>query len=269
MDFASLAEQAEALEAGAVSARELVDAALARADASAGLGIFVSRRDDAARAEAEAADARRRGGDARSPLDGVPVAIKDNLIHRGEPCECASQILEGFVAPYQGTAVARLCDAGAVVIGRTNMDEFAMGSSTEHSAHGPPDRGDRVDAEPALEGSTADTVRSKDCRCSHLVLSVVVLAGLEDDVRVTLDLEPEPDPRILPGRVEDGFAGIAPDRVEAGNLQPSAESLVEAVQIDPDLRVLLREVADLTRQDEESVVIGLRFGRQDAAREYP
>ncbi len=137
MDFASLAEQAEALAAGAVSARELVDAALARADATEHLGIFVSRRDAAARTEADAADARRRGGVPRSALDGVPVAVKDNLIQLGEPCGCASRILEGFVAPYQGTAVAKLCDAGAVVIGRTNMDEFAMGSSTEHSALGP------------------------------------------------------------------------------------------------------------------------------------
>ncbi len=137
MDFATLREQCDALRDGAVSSRELVDAALARAEATAGLGIFTSLRPEAARREADAADARRRAGGTRSELDGVPVALKDNLIHQGEPCECASRILEGFVAPYQGTAVARLLDAGAVVIGRTNMDEFAMGSSTEHSVHGP------------------------------------------------------------------------------------------------------------------------------------
>jgi aspartyl-tRNA(Asn)/glutamyl-tRNA(Gln) amidotransferase subunit A len=137
VDFASLGEQSAALAAGEVTSRALVDAALARAEASGFLQIFVSLRAEAARAEADAADSRIRAGAARSPLDGIPVAIKDNLIQLGEPCECASRILEGFVAPYQSTAVGRLCEAGAVVIGRTNMDEFAMGSSTENSARGP------------------------------------------------------------------------------------------------------------------------------------
>ncbi len=137
MDFASLVEQAGALASGATTSRQLVDAALDRAHATEDLNIFVSLRADAAREEADAADARLRAGSARSPLDGIPVAIKDNLIQIDEPCECASRILEGFVAPYQGAAVARLCDAGAVIVGRTNMDEFAMGSSTEHSSLGP------------------------------------------------------------------------------------------------------------------------------------
>jgi aspartyl-tRNA(Asn)/glutamyl-tRNA(Gln) amidotransferase subunit A len=89
-----------------------------------------------ARADAREADVRRARGDLRSPLDGIPVAIKDLMVQEGEPCTCASRILEGFVAPYQGTVVAKLRAAGAVIIGRTNMDEFAMGSSTEHSIHG-------------------------------------------------------------------------------------------------------------------------------------
>jgi aspartyl-tRNA(Asn)/glutamyl-tRNA(Gln) amidotransferase subunit A len=70
-------------------------------------------------------------------LDGVPIALKDNLAAAGEPCGCASRILEGYVSPFDATAVARLREGGAIVVGRTNMDEFAMGSSTEHSAHGP------------------------------------------------------------------------------------------------------------------------------------
>ncbi len=70
-------------------------------------------------------------------LAGVPIALKDNLTDVGQPCGCSSKILEGYRAPYTGTAVQRLRDAGAVVIGRTNMDEFAMGSSTENSAYGP------------------------------------------------------------------------------------------------------------------------------------
>jgi aspartyl-tRNA(Asn)/glutamyl-tRNA(Gln) amidotransferase subunit A len=134
----TLLDQGAALHAGTTSSRELVDAALARAEAlQPRLNAFIGRRPEAAREEAEAADARRRRGEVRSPLDGLPVAIKDNMVQTGEPTTCASRILEGFVAPYTSTAVQRLRAAGAVVIGRTNMDEFAMGSSTEHSVFGP------------------------------------------------------------------------------------------------------------------------------------
>lgn len=134
----SLVELREALDSGATSSRTLVDAALARAEAlQPQLNAFVGLRADAARSEADAADVRRRQGEARGPLDGLPVAIKDNMVQAGEPTTCASRILEGFVSPYTSTAVQRLRDAGAIVIGRANMDEFAMGSSTEHSVFGP------------------------------------------------------------------------------------------------------------------------------------
>jgi aspartyl-tRNA(Asn)/glutamyl-tRNA(Gln) amidotransferase subunit A len=121
-----------------VSSRELVGAALAQAEATQStLHAFVGLRAERALAEAAAADERRRRGEPRSPFDGIPVAIKDNMVQNGEPTTCASRILEGFVSPYTATAVARLEQAGAVVIGRTNMDEFAMGSSTEHASGGP------------------------------------------------------------------------------------------------------------------------------------
>jgi len=133
----TLSELRAALDAGSTSSRELADAALARAETlQPHLNAFIGLR-DGARAEADAADARLRKGELRSVLDGLPLAIKDNMVQAGEPTTCASRILEGFVAPYTSTAVQRLRDAGAVVIGRTNMDEFAMGSSTEHSAFGP------------------------------------------------------------------------------------------------------------------------------------
>ncbi len=134
----TLFELRAALDAGEVTSRQLVDQALARADASQKtLQIFLSLRPEAARAEADAADARRATGEVLSVLDGIPIALKDNLLHKGEPTGCASKILGGFVAPYTGTAVQKVLDAGAVVIGRTNMDEFAMGSSTENSSAGP------------------------------------------------------------------------------------------------------------------------------------
>jgi aspartyl-tRNA(Asn)/glutamyl-tRNA(Gln) amidotransferase subunit A len=134
----SLAELRRDLDAGRTSSRELVDRALARAQATApSLNAFLGLRGERARREAEAADARHSRGELRSRLDGLPLAIKDNMVQAGEPTTCASRILEGFVSPYTATAVERLLAAGAVVVGRTNMDEFAMGSSSEHSTAGP------------------------------------------------------------------------------------------------------------------------------------
>jgi len=127
-----------ALDAGETSSVEIVKRCLRRAESfQAELKAFAGLRAEAALREAEQADARRRRGEVRSPIDGLPLAIKDNMVQTGEPTHCASRILEGFVSPYTSTAVAGLERAGAIVIGRTNMDEFAMGSSTEHSVAGP------------------------------------------------------------------------------------------------------------------------------------
>ena len=135
---AGIRELAALLAGGAARSPELVDASLARAEAlQERLNAFVHLRPQAARAEAREADARLRSGRQRSPLDGIPVAIKDNMVLAGEPTTCASRILAGYVSPFTATAVERLRAAGAVVIGSTNMDEFAMGSSTEHSTRGP------------------------------------------------------------------------------------------------------------------------------------
>jgi len=96
---------------------------------------FLHRDEEDALAQAKAADARRTKGETRGPLDGVPIGIKDVLAVKDQPLTCASKILGKFVSPYDATVIGKLRAAGAVLWGRLNMDEFAMGSSTENSAY--------------------------------------------------------------------------------------------------------------------------------------
>jgi aspartyl-tRNA(Asn)/glutamyl-tRNA(Gln) amidotransferase subunit A len=100
------------------------------------LHSFVTVTADRAMAAAHASDARRAAGATLSPLDGVPIAVKDNMITEGVATTCSSNILKNFVPPYNGTVVQKLQDAGLVILGKTNLDEFAMGSSSENSAFG-------------------------------------------------------------------------------------------------------------------------------------
>src|SRR5262245_57819769 len=86
---------------------------------------------DRAIRQAKEIDLRRSKNEPVGPLAGVPIAIKDNMLIRGERCTCSSKILEGFVATYDATVIRKLRAAGAIFLGRTNLDEFAMGSSTE------------------------------------------------------------------------------------------------------------------------------------------
>jgi len=132
----SLSEMSIGLDRGSFSSRELVRAALDRTEAlEPKLHAFLHIARDAALRRADEADLKRKTG-VKAPLLGVPMAIKDVLTVQNLPCTCGSRILEGFVPPYTATSVRRLEDAGAVIVGKTNTDEFAMGSSTENSAFG-------------------------------------------------------------------------------------------------------------------------------------
>ena len=127
-----------ALDARKVSARELTKEFYTRIEQrNTDLNIFLALSPERAYAQADRIDSAIAAGDALPPLAGVPVAIKDVISTHGIPTTCGSLILKGYRPPYDATAVARLERAGAIILGKTNCDEFAMGSSNENSAYGP------------------------------------------------------------------------------------------------------------------------------------
>ena len=125
LSIADLQTQLRAKQISSLEVLDALDARIAKVDPF--VQGYLSRDPDAARALAKNADVSL-------PLGGVPIAIKDVINVRGEPCTCASKILKGYRAPYDATVIRKLRAAGAIPFGRTNMDEFAMGSSTENSS---------------------------------------------------------------------------------------------------------------------------------------
>jgi aspartyl-tRNA(Asn)/glutamyl-tRNA(Gln) amidotransferase subunit A len=136
--FQSITELAAALDARTISAVELTQAVIARTRAVEGrVHAFNSFDEAGALEQAAASDARRAAGQGMGPLDGIPVGLKDVIAVAGQPLTASSKMLANFVSPYDATVTQKLKQAGAVLWGRLNCDEFAMGSSTENSAFGP------------------------------------------------------------------------------------------------------------------------------------
>jgi aspartyl-tRNA(Asn)/glutamyl-tRNA(Gln) amidotransferase subunit A len=132
----TISELSTKLSAGECTSVDIVNDLLASIDAvDEKVGAYLTLDRESALEQAKAADAARASGKDH-PMLGIPMAIKDLLNVKGQPCTCSSKILEGYTAPYDATVIAKLREAGAVLLGRVNMDEFAMGSSTENAALG-------------------------------------------------------------------------------------------------------------------------------------
>ncbi len=136
-DITTASALLERLDRGDLTSEEIVRSLLERAQSLERLNAFVHLDAEHVLAQARAIDARRKAGEKLGRLAGIPVAIKDVICVEGEPTTCGSRMLRNFRPPYDATVIARLKAAGAILFGKTNMDEYAMGSSTENSAYGP------------------------------------------------------------------------------------------------------------------------------------
>ncbi|MCB2100691.1 MAG: aspartyl/glutamyl-tRNA amidotransferase subunit A, partial [Rhodobacterales bacterium] len=153
----TIAQARDRLAAGDTTARDLAQAHLDAMAAHRDLNAFITETPDIALERAAASDARRAKGQAAGPLDGIPIAIKDLFCTEGVLTTAGSHILDGFKPPYESTVSAKLRDAGAVMLGKTNLDEFAMGSANITSYYGPVKNpwGPRADGKDLVPGGSS------------------------------------------------------------------------------------------------------------------
>ena len=164
----AISEWRKQLELGNVSSRELVDKHIARIEKiDNSLHSFLELTSERARFEADQIDEARRSGEKLPPLAGIPIAVKDNLCTKGVRTTCSSRMLEGFLPPYESTVTTKLWSSGAILLGKTNLDEFAMGSSTETSYFGATANPWSLEKVPGgSSGGSASAVASGECLAS-------------------------------------------------------------------------------------------------------
>jgi aspartyl-tRNA(Asn)/glutamyl-tRNA(Gln) amidotransferase subunit A len=285
---------AEAVRRGETSAVEVCRAALTRiAAVDPALNAFRTVSDERALAQAAALDGRRGEWD-RMPLLGVPVALKDNLCTRGLTTTAGSRILEHYVPPYDATAVERLVAAGAVVVGKTNCDEFAMGSSTENSAFGPTRNPWALDRTPggssggsaaavaarmvplALGSDTGGSIRQPAALCGVVGLKptygrvsrygLLAFASSLDqigpfatsvaDAALALQVMAGPDPRdaTCAAAPVDDFVGLLTGRVAGVKIGVPRALVSEEAGVDPEIRAAFEQSVETLRQQGAVIV---------------
>lgn len=160
-----IAEFREKLKRGELSAKQLIEKQIERiSEVDSSINAFLKVTSEIALKQAIKIDNLVASGEQLPPLAGVPVAIKDNLCTKGIPTTCSSKMLENFIPPYESTVTERLWNAGAVLLGKTNLDEFAMGSSTETSAFGATSNPWDITKVPGgSSGGSAAAVASGEC----------------------------------------------------------------------------------------------------------
>ena len=252
---------AKAMASGEVSSEEVTTAHLDRiAAVDERVHAFLHVLESEAVASARDIDRRRAAGEPLGPLAGVPLALKDVLTMKGVPTTCGSRVLEGWRPPYDSTVVERLRAADVVILGKTNMDEFAMGSSTEHSAYGPTHNPWDLDRIPG--GSGGGSSASVAAFEAPLAIGTDTGGSIRQPAAVTGTVGVKP---TYGGVSRYGLVALASSLDQAG---PCARSVMDAAMLhaaiaghDPrDSTSISAPVPDVVAAAERGDVRGLRIG---------